>query len=205
MPEMFDPEERAAAELDEAIDLALAAAAGERSGKGVDPVLHHLAVLHQAPLPPELGARVCAHLDELTAGPAAAGAPDRPAAWWPLRLAAGMLGLLLLAQSYTLWFNGAWLASLIGHGYEPHIYKEQAIALFAVAIGLLWATLRPTHLPGLVPVAASLGVMYGLFGATELPHAINPAAEYFHFLQAALAAALILLWWKRPRSLSSKE
>lgn len=190
MPERFDPEERAAAELDAAIDRALAAARGEGPSESVDPVLHHLAVLHQPPLPPEFAARP----------PWAPPAPVQPAAWWPLRLAAALLGLLLAAQSQILWFDGAWLANLIGHLYEPHIYKEQAIALFALAIGLLWGAARPAQLRGLVPVAGAMGLMYGLYGASELPHAVNPAAEYFHFVQAALAAALLLLWWKRPRS-----
>lgn len=181
-------EEQAAERLDQAIDWALGQGGRPDADPELDRLLRHLAVLHQPPVPPRLRERIAADRQ--------AGRPGRR----PLRWLAGLLGAILLGQAITLFFAGEWLSGYLGLLYEPHIYREQAILYMAVALGLLLGAFRPACLQGgLVAVTASMGLMLGLYGLSELPHSPNPAAELLHLVQGVLAGTVGWLWYRTGR------
>jgi hypothetical protein len=199
----FDPEVQAAEALDQAIDQVVQTGRSQGLDRGLNQLLVHLAVLHQAPLPEEL--RVRLHRELMAQGDGerlAIGQREEPGRGefldTSLRVVAGLFGAMMFLQGLTFLLAGDRLAAFAGFTYDPHTFREQGILALAVAFGLLVALADPAaRLRGALSVAIPLGWMAGLYGLMELPHSQNPLAESYHLLQAGLATALFLLARRR--------
>ena len=181
-----DAEVRAAERLDEAIDAVLQG----RDPGGIDPgtagVLRALAAVYRPDVPATVRARVTR--------------PPR-VRLWPVRAAAVALGALLLAHALPPLFAGQRLAEFLELEYEPHIYREGALAYLVVAVVVLAGALRPERwLRAGVAAGVPLGILLGLFALIEIPHVPNPAGEVFHLTEAAAALVLGALWLRLRRS-----
>ncbi len=178
-----DPVTPEADALDRAIDELLAGRRPEAADRATVRVLEHLAVMHDAPVPPELGQRVRRDM-----------APQRRGPRLAVRLLAAALGGLFLFQGVPTAFASERLAEFLGFVHEPHVYFEAGVAFLAIGVVLLAGALRRRWLDGAVAIGVPVALVFAVFGMTELPHSPNPSAEVLHFVQGAVAAALAAAW-----------
>ncbi|GED99074.1 hypothetical protein [Gordonia crocea] len=205
MDEDFAVSEQAAADaLDVAIDDALA---GDRT----DPALAWLSTAFaDAP-----SAAVTERIADRVAGDAAgvSAAPSRrrrmrtgparvdPArAWrWP-RVAAAVLGVLLMLQGLSALVAGEYIAENIGEPFVPHAATEGAFALIAVGFVALIASLDRQWVVLAVAAGVPLGITLGVHGAREVNvWAWGAALHLTEGLAAVVLLVSFLVVWRRGR------
>lgn len=213
MTEIFDDDQAAADALDVAITDALA---GDRS----DPALAWLAdAFTVAPSAdateriadriarsrPAVERRVGARRTQARPAGARPGSRRPPASrrdlWrWP-RIAAAVLGLVLVIQGVSSLTSGSWIAENVGEPFAPHAVAEGGFALIAVGFVALIASLDRQWLVLGVAAAVPLGIMLGVHGIREVNVWAWGAA--LHLTEGVLAVVLLVtfvLAWRRNRS-----
>jgi hypothetical protein len=188
---MSEHDERAAEALDRAIDAMHEGDEPRDIAAEQARVLRHLSVVYASAAPSGLAERVRT----------AVVSARRPSRVLRLtQLAAALLGALYLFHGLPHIFAGERVAEFLRLEYEPHIYTEEGIALLAVAAVLLLGALRARYLRAGILVGVPLSVALAVFGVLEIGHAPQPAAEFLHFAQGAVALALLGLWWRLRRT-----
>ncbi|GAB10078.1 hypothetical protein GOARA_051_00220 [Gordonia araii NBRC 100433] len=199
MVENVNPDEQAAADaLDVAIDDAL-------GGDRTDPTLSWLSAAFTVVPPAATTERVAARLSR-AAGPVPVRRRRSTVAgrdlWrWP-RIAAAVLGLLLMFQGASSLTSGAWIAENIGEPFAPHAVAEGGFALIAVGFVALVASLDRQWVVLAVAAGVPLGIMLGVHGLREVNVWAWGAA--LHVTEGVVAVALlvsfVIAWRGRDRS-----
>jgi hypothetical protein len=180
-----DPAQIAAAErLDADIDAVLAGRVSPR----MEPPLLWLATAVRPSAPPSLTARV---------GRSVRAAVAR--IWRPAQIAAAALASLLAAHALGNFVRGAWVAESLGEAHSPHASIESGLALLAVAVVVAAGLFRSDWLTASVVAGVPLGLVLGIQGVREIGEFAWGAA--LHLTEAALAIALLVLWWRARRVL----
>lgn len=180
MSERFDADERAAAlELDQRVDDALA-------GRPPDTLLGRLVELHRSEPPQALAARVRSEVRRVTGR-----------RWLAARVAAAVLAAPFLAQGVGSLLWGRWVASNLHVAFDSHVFFESGVLLLALGGVVLAGALRRQWLDLAVVAGASVGLVFGVGGASELRE--FPAGGLLHLGQGLAAAALVVLWWRARR------
>lgn len=181
--ERFDELElAAAAELDAAVDRALAGVAGP----GEDTTVLWLASAMRADPPAALARRIHAEHER-----------REQRRWRPVQLVAAAIAALMLSQGVGNIVSGAWVARGLGEDYSPHAFLEGGLALIAVGIAIAAGVLRRSWLPVSVAAGAPLAVAFGVNGIAEVGE--FAAGAVLHLTQGVLGIALAVLWWRARR------
>jgi hypothetical protein len=193
----FDPRDPAAADrLDAAIE---ARAGGDRSADVDEPTASLLGVVAKAydrPVPAGLSPRVTVGLERRKAA-------AREARLRPARVAAAVLGLLLVVQGLPGVFAPQWFATeVLEAPRNDHVFREASFALFAVAALLLWAAARPRWLPPAVGIGCPLALVFAVNGASEIAHFRLVGGGGVHLAVTLAGVALAVAWryGSRPNS-----
>ncbi len=119
---------------------------------------------------------------------------------WP-RIAAAVLGVILMFQGVSSLTSGSWIAQNIGEPFAPHAVAEAGFALIAVGFVALLTCLDRQWLVLGVAAAVPLGVMLGVHGIREVDVWAWGAA--LHLTEGVLAVVLLasfVIAWRRDRS-----
>jgi hypothetical protein len=177
---MTEPD--AAAQLDAAVDDALAG----RPAAGVDAatasVLTRLVAAHATQPPPALAARIRA---------------AERSRWQPARLAAAALAMLFLGQGLSNLVAGRWVAGQLDVAFDAHASFESGILLLALAGVVLAGAIARRWLDIAALAGAPVGLAFAIVGLSELSE--FPGGGVLHLGQGVAAVALIALWWRARR------
>lgn len=152
----------------------------------IDPTALWLASAMRAEVPRPVGRRI----GRITAAMARR-------AWQPVRVAAVALTAILVVQAVGGLVAGEWVAQNVGEPFGAHAFTEGSLALFAAAIAVLAAAIRPAFAPVSVAVGVPLGLALGARGVPEIAEFGLGAA--LHLSQGALAVALLVAWYRARR------
>lgn len=178
----MDPEELAAARLDDEI----AAALRGKAGRATDPTVLWLANTLRADPPARLHRQVA---QRITA--------HEQRRWRVARVAAALLAVVLLAQGIGNFYVGEWISRNIGEPYSRHAMFEMGLALVAAGGAVAAGALRREWLPVAVVAGVPLGVLLGVHGAPEATTFAWGAV--LHISEGVCAVALAVAWWRASR------
>ncbi|MFT3901131.1 MAG: hypothetical protein QM728_12930 [Gordonia sp. (in: high G+C Gram-positive bacteria)] len=190
----MNADQRAADALDVAIDDALA---GDRA----DPALTWLADAFAVVPPPATTERVARRMASAQAsGRRRRPTRARPDLWrWP-RIAAAVLGALLVFQGVSNLTSGRWIAANLGEAFAPHVSTEAGFALIAAGLVALVASLDRQWLVLALVGGVPLGAALGVHGIRELNVWSMGAA--LHLAEGAFALVLLVTFvvaWRARR------
>lgn len=118
-------------------------------------------------------------------------------------LAVGLLGLIVVQHGFGNVVIGRWIADQTHGHYDPHMFREAAIATVGVGMLLLLAAVRRRWLAPASVVGVPVGLAFGIQGATEINETVWGFA--LHSMEGVLAVALAYLWWRYARRRKAEE
>lgn len=148
----------------------------------------------RVPEPPGLAASVAGRVRQRRSQAA------RAARARPVRVAAAVLGLLMLLQGLPPVVAPDWFAEEILE-IEPHAhaFREASFALFAVSALLLWAAARPRWLTPAVIIGSTLSIALLVNGTEELADGKVLGGGGAHLSVGIAGIVLAVLWWRYAR------
>jgi hypothetical protein len=145
----------------------------------------------RAPEPPGLAASVARRVRERRHQAA------RSARLRPVRVAAALLGFLMLLQGLPAVVAPDWFADeVLDIEPHPHAFREASFALFAVAALMLWAAALPRFLQPAVVIGCTLSFALLVNGTDELADGRIVGGGGAHLSVGITGIVLAVLWWR---------
>ncbi|MFT4201256.1 MAG: hypothetical protein QM634_11045, partial [Gordonia sp. (in: high G+C Gram-positive bacteria)] len=120
--------------------------------------------------------------------------------WLLPRIAAAVLGALLVFQGVSSLTSGEWIAGNLGEPFAPHAVSEGGFALIAIGFVALVASLDRQWVVLAVAAGVPLGVMLGVHGIKEVN--VWAYGAVLHLLEGLVAVVLLVSFvvaWRAGR------
>lgn len=126
----------------------------------------------------------------------------RRARWWlAARLAAVVLGILIVWQGLSILILGQWISRNLGEPYAEHMAIEGAFAFIAAGLAVMASALQRRWLPLGIVAGVPLGFMLGVHGIPEVQ--VFAWGAVFHISEGVAAIVLLvtfLVAWRYSRA-----
>lgn len=120
-----------------------------------------------------------------------------------VRWAVLALGVLIVNHGMGNIFIGRWIADQTHGHYDPHTFRESAIAIVAIGMLCVLAYFRTSWIRAATVIGGSAGLAFGVHGFTEVTK--TPYGFALHFAEGVAAVVLFVLWRRYAKGAPPEE